>query len=493
MTRWHRSTAPAWQLHLGVAAVAVAACAAYLVAPHHRTVVFTVVTFLPVISFALALATGHLTDRRPWAIAGSGLVLLAAGMAYWSDWVTGHHFGRAEGSITDGAMAVTHALFLLGTGWVLRKHGVNDSGGMLDAALFGVCTAGPIWAWVIAPRLTPSATAVGQMLVVADIAVLAAVIGCLARIASRTRRAGAPIGYLMGCCVAALAAHLSAVATASGGSSTPTAIFLMIAYLTVAAAPLHPSAPLVTSPDRPGREVTGEPPLLWMGAALCANPLIAGIQAVRGDTSASVLLPVASALAVPLVLLRLRQMSLLRGRAERTLAHHANHDELTGLHNRRHIYAEIDRALTELDAGRLDQVTVLLFDLDGFKPVNDRHGHHAGDEVLRVVAARLAEAVEPGDAVGRLGGDEFLVLRRDRGPGDLVQRVADLLALPIEVGAGIVRVGVSAGSAGCRRGTPADRDALIGRADAEMYAGKAARRSPHAESRQLEPATVRPE
>jgi diguanylate cyclase (GGDEF)-like protein len=477
MTRWPRTNAPAWPVHLGVFVVAAVASVAYVFAdPHQRTVIFTLITLFPVAAFALAIGSGHLADRRPWLIAAFGLVLLAVGMAYWSDWVTGHHFGRAEGRASDFTMAASHALFLLGTGWVLRKHGVNDSGGMLDAALFGVCMVGPIWAWVIAPRLTPAATPVGQMLVAADIAVLSAVLGCLVRIASRTRRAGCPIGYLMACSLATLAAHISAVRTASHGPAVPTAILLMIAYLTIAAAPVHPSSPLVTSPDRPGREVTGEPPLFWMGAALCANPLIAGIQAVRGDGAASVLLPVASALAVPLVLLRLRQMSILRGRAERTLAHHAHHDELTGLHNRRHIYAEIDRALADLGAGTLDEVTVVLFDLDGFKPVNDRFGHHAGDEVLRTVAARLSSAAEPGDVVGRLGGDEFLMLRRGRAAGDLAERAADLMALPIEVGSASVRVGVSAGSAGVRQGADVDRDSLIGRADAEMYAVKAGTR-----------------
>jgi diguanylate cyclase (GGDEF)-like protein len=169
-------------------------------------------------------------------------------------------------------------------------------------------------------------------------------------------------------------------------------------------------------------------------------------------------------------------MSILRGRAERTLAHHANHDELTGLHNRRHVYAEIDRALAELKAGELDEVAVLLFDLDGFKPINDRYGHHAGDEVLRAVAARLSAAAEPGDVVGRLGGDEFLVLRRGRGAGNLAQQVADLLSLPIGVDGATVLVGVSAGSADARCGADVDRDALIGRADADMYAVKATHR-----------------
>jgi GGDEF domain-containing protein len=75
--------------------------------------------------------------------------------------------------------------------------------------------------------------------------------------------------------------------------------------------------------------------------------------------------------------------------------------------------------------------------------------------------------------VGRLGGDEFLVLRRGRGAGDLPAEVAELLRLSIEAGEATVRVGVSAGFATARRGAGIDRDTLIGRADAAMYAVKA--------------------
>jgi diguanylate cyclase (GGDEF)-like protein len=353
---------------------------------------------------------------------------------------------------------------------------VGDLAGLLDAALFGVCVAGPAWAWLIAPRLTTSATAPGEILALADIAVLAAVLACLARIGRRTRGARGPIAYLVLCCAATLGAHIAGTLTARQGSSAPTAILLMIAYLTIAAAPLHPDAPRVTDPDRPAGEPGGRPPLLWIGAALCANPLIAMIQGIRADESAGVVLPVCSMFAVPLVLLRLRHMSLLRSRAEQTLAHHASHDELTGLANRRHFVAEIDRALADVDRGALDEVTVLLLDLDGFKPVNDRYGHQAGDAVLRAVAARLTGAAGHGDLVGRIGGDEFVLLRRGPAAADLAARLTALVSRPIQVGGTSVQVGVSAGGASAIRGANLDRDALIGLADAAMYAEKAVHR-----------------
>lgn len=84
-------------------------------------------------------------------------------------------------------------------------------------------------------------------------------------------------------------------------------------------------------------------------------------------------------------------------------------DELTGLLNRRGFDIELKRALT--NAGRHDEQGVLIYiDLDGFKPVNDTFGHAAGDEVLRRVAVILGDNVRDTDYVGRIGGDEFVIL-----------------------------------------------------------------------------------
>ncbi|GAA2625533.1 hypothetical protein Adu01nite_44930 [Paractinoplanes durhamensis] len=464
-------------MHAGVVVATATAGTAYLYAgPHLRVLIFSLVTLVPVVTFGWALISGFLTDLRTWVTSAAGMVMLAGCMAFWSDWVTGHHFGRAEGRIADFGIATAHLIFLAGAATGLRKRGVGDLAGLLDAALFGVCVAGPAWAWLIAPRLTDSATPLGEMLALTDIAVLAAVLACLARIGRRARAARAPIAYLLLCCAATLGAHVASTLTAQHGSSTWTVIVLMLAYLTIAASAVHPAAPLVTDPDGPAEVPSGRPPLLGLGIALCANPLIAMIQGVRGDDAASVVLPVCSMLAVPLVLLRLRQMSLLRSRAERTLAHHALHDELTGLANRRHMVAEIDLALAELDRSAIDEVTVVLLDLDGFKPINDRFGHQAGDIVLRAVAERLTGSACPGAVVGRIGGDEFVVLLRGPAKPDLSTRVSNLIGRPVEVGGASVRVGVSAGAATAIRGANLDRDTLIGRADAAMYAEKAAHR-----------------
>jgi diguanylate cyclase (GGDEF)-like protein len=474
--RWPRATTPGWPVHTGFAAVVALAVVSYSMGGSGaRVVIFAMATAVPVLTFFSALCARHLTDRRPWVIAIAGLVLLAVSMGHWPDWITEHHLGRAQGRPADFVIAAAHLLFLLGTAWALRRHGTNDPGGTLDAALFGLCAAGPLWAWLIAPRLTSDATLLGEMLFLADLMVLCAVLSCLARIGAKASKARGPIGYLVLCCVLTLAGEVGAVLTVHG-SSTWTGELMMCAYLAMAAAPLHPAAPLVTFPGGRIKPASGEPPLTWIGAALIANPLMAAVQAIRGDTEASLLLPVGSLLVVPLVLLRLNLLSAQRREAERTLAHHAHHDELTGLYNRRHIASAIDEALAALGNGELEQVTVLLCDLDGFKPINDRFGHQAGDAVLKTVAVRLTGAVDRADVVGRIGGDEFLILLKGKGPGGVPERITELLRDPIPLGGTTVRVGVSIGAASARRGEDFDRDAFIGLADNRMYAVKATHR-----------------
>jgi len=101
--------------------------------------------------------------------------------------------------------------------------------------------------------------------------------------------------------------------------------------------------------------------------------------------------------------------SLVRIRLQDQLAHLALHDQLTGLANRALLREELGRALSVADRSELP-LTVMFLDLDGFKPVNDKLGHPVGDDVLREVARRLTAEVREGDLVGRIGGDEFVIV-----------------------------------------------------------------------------------
>jgi diguanylate cyclase len=163
------------------------------------------------------------------------------------------------------------------------------------------------------------------------------------------------------------------------------------------------------------------------------------------------------------------------------LRHLAYHDSLTGLANRALFLERLTESLA--DRGPDASPTVVMIDLDDFKPVNDQHGHHAGDTLLRVVADRLRGCVRDADTVARLGGDEFAILLATSGPADLaalVRRIGAVVRQPVRVGADPVEVSVrasigtatAAGLPAPRGDVSAELDALLHRADLEMYADK---------------------
>jgi diguanylate cyclase (GGDEF)-like protein/PAS domain S-box-containing protein len=110
-------------------------------------------------------------------------------------------------------------------------------------------------------------------------------------------------------------------------------------------------------------------------------------------------------------------------RREAHAQHDARHDELTGLPNRR-LLSERVRAALATSALRNSGCAILVFDLDGFKPINDRYGHATGDVVLREISRRLQNIVRPQDTVARIGGDEFALLMPDCGEVQDVERIA---------------------------------------------------------------------
>ncbi|WP_051041922.1 GGDEF domain-containing protein [Actinoplanes missouriensis] len=438
---------------------AAAAMIAYAVAGDGRPVVQLIIVATPLATFLYALASRRLPHQRPWAIAVGGLIVLLIGQLWWPGWLDGH-VGRAEGNPAELTLSAAHGLFLMGTAMALRRRLASDVGGLVDAALLGLCAGGPLWVWGVQPHLNPDASALGELLLMIDVFAICGVIGCLIRMGAARGPGRGTIVYLL--CTAVLT--LAALAT---GRPEP----LLLAFLTIGAAPIQPFAASVTEPVADGA-ATSRVTLRWLAVALCVNPLLTVVQIMRGDESASLMLAVGTLLVIPLVLLRFHRLSMQREQAERTLAHQASHDELTGLRNRRHMMVAIDDALAGPDGA-----TVLLCDLDGFKPINDRYGHAAGDEALTVVAARLLAVTREDDVVGRLGGDEFLVVCPSADAGDLAARIEETLCSPMALSVGMITIGVTVGVASVPAGSGLGREAVVARADAAMYAGKAPRRA----------------
>jgi diguanylate cyclase (GGDEF)-like protein/PAS domain S-box-containing protein len=160
-------------------------------------------------------------------------------------------------------------------------------------------------------------------------------------------------------------------------------------------------------------------------------------------------------------------------RAEAALERQARYDALTGLMNRAEMMQVVAR-LVDQDRRSGGEVALLFCDLDRFKDVNDRHGHNAGDEVLRVTGERILAAIRKGDAAARIGGDEVLVvLVGVRGMAEalaVAEKVRAAIREPIPLAEGSVTVSASIGVTLVRPGESGD--AMVERADEAMYEAK---------------------
>jgi len=172
-------------------------------------------------------------------------------------------------------------------------------------------------------------------------------------------------------------------------------------------------------------------------------------------------------------------MALERKRLHDDLLRHACHDELTGLPNR---YLFFDRIGTALARARRTgaRMGLLYVDVDDFKQVNDVHGHAAGDELLRGVAARLANCARDSDTVARIGGDEFVLILEDLNTADdadrIAQQIGAAMEIPMQMDSAELRVRTSIGCAVFPDHGQGIEE-LLKHADIDMYRQKKARKA----------------
>ncbi|MBL7256676.1 GGDEF domain-containing protein [Paractinoplanes lichenicola] len=350
--------------------------------------------------------------------------------------------------------------------------------GLLDGLVMAIVMAWLCWQFIILPaaeheRLSLQVAVAafypfGDVLLFAAIAVLV--------LAPGTKRGPTP--YLM----AALALTL----IGDVGISTLPELFpslsrslqaerldgvLLLANSLLVAALVHRDAGRIA--DRAAREQRLHPArVVFLGAALLVLPTMAGLRSFE-STLSRVSLIVSVVLMTTLILVRFVFVVREQERIRAALAHQAEHDQLTGLANRPALRSRLELLLS---GSREDPYGPVLFylDLNGFKQVNDKFGHAAGDFVLVEFARRLVAALRPGDVAARLGGDEFVVLAEEV-PGEpgaraLAERLRALAAEPVRRGEESYPIGVSVGWAAAAQHPEAE--ALLAAADAEMFADK---------------------
>jgi diguanylate cyclase (GGDEF)-like protein len=165
----------------------------------------------------------------------------------------------------------------------------------------------------------------------------------------------------------------------------------------------------------------------------------------------------------------LRREDDRRTAVEQKLRKLAHHDPLTGLLNRHCFSGHLERALARA-ARDGSQIGVLFVDLDGFKTINDHHGHHVGDCVLGEVASRLKQSTRAADTVARLGGDEFVIMVANgrRGAERVRDRLTAAISAPIKVEGAELWMSASVGCAFYPDNGMQGTD-LLHAADMDMY------------------------
>ena len=165
-----------------------------------------------------------------------------------------------------------------------------------------------------------------------------------------------------------------------------------------------------------------------------------------------------------------------RKQVEAIREHEATHDPLTGLLNRRGMFDLLSQAIARVKRTRTS-LALLFIDLDGFKQINDRYGHDAGDAVLREVAARLQASIRQTDTAVRLGGDEFTVILENikHGIPDanmLAQKILETLQHPIQLDSVTATISASIGISMHHPDDERSADQLVNAADSAMYTAK---------------------
>jgi len=388
-------------------------------------------------------------------------------------------------SVADAAWLAMYGLMLAGLAVLARRRlrrlstllVLDAAVGVLAAAALSVAVLYRTIVSLAAPGIPDAAVAVSLAYPVLDLMLLVAFIGVLLAYEWRPPvsawvLSGGVVGFAV---VDAIFVYLSAEGLFRPGTILSSLSLAVMAVIALAGL-------LRNEPAENRREPLPNVVLPGVFALVCLGVLVYATQ--RSVPPLGVVLAGAG---VAVAIAR----TGLSFRAVRAVAEHrreARTDELTGLPNRRAFNEILDRALARSAARR--RFALLIVDLDDFKAVNDSLGHHYGDELLRLSAPRLQQAVRAGDVVARVGGDEFAVLLADA-DGPLAVRIAERLRAgfrrPFELGARSLVIAPSIGIAL----VPEDgREPveLLQHADLAMYEAKATRSGHALFSRQLHPA-----
>ncbi|MGC9668872.1 diguanylate cyclase domain-containing protein [Planosporangium sp. 12N6] len=464
----------------GTAGAYLLSCAALILAypllsDVQQMIAFLVVSLSSLAGVLVGLGRTAGSDRVPWWLLFFALANLNADNVIWYWFVFGEHRSTGDSMITNAFAAVGQVLMFSAAINVVSRRGRNDSGGMIDATIVSIAVGGVLWGYLLSPHMRAvGRDAVTQVSTCVAVFMLMGILGALTRLLLTAKRF-VPALWLL---VIAQASSLSGIIAVSmlidpvtGIRPGWTNMLYMCGYAALGLFGLERSAADLFRPEPAPRDHLSYARLTFLGLAVAAMPITGAVSQALGRDVEGPFLAAVAGLVTPLVMMRIWRVSAERSWAEWTLRYQAGRDDLTGLPNRREFASRLATALRE---GRA--LAVIFCDLDGFKGVNDRLGHAAGDHLLVEVASRLRRCVRPGDVVSRFGGDEFVLLCLDahrEAAAQVCRRIEQALGQPVTLDGEPVVVGASIGAV--TGDGAANAEEIIHRADAAMYVAKQSR------------------
>jgi diguanylate cyclase (GGDEF)-like protein len=402
-----------------------------------------------VLAWALGLLTVNNVLLHPSSGAGPGLIVVA-----------------------DALELVAFPLFGAAALWMLRRQlPGGDREGAMDGAIVMVALATVLAGAILIDASTPTGPLDAALRVIAPL-VIAGVTAASIRLLFTGGTPAIAAGCIVASTTSGLVGHVLRTSAEAGGTYARGGVedlCIAGAYLFAGLAAAHPSMARLTDPS-PGRgSGHTHARIALLGGALLGAP---ATLVLRGSPAADAT-PVTGGVVVSLLVLwQLWHLVLERERVRDDLRHRAGIDALTGLANRSRFVEQLGGALARAERSG-GSVAVAFVDLDGFKRVNDEHGHAAGDELLRQVADRLRSSCREGDLAARFAGDEFVVLAEGLAEDDVSPFAGRLLgALRTLVPPAGTPVAASLGIT-LHTGAKVAAEALLSEADAAMYQAKA--------------------
>lgn len=446
------------------------------------SVVYPVVTIAGVLCAAFGLRRHAPALMWPWwALIATGLLWTIAGVVRDATNATGN-FTTSRSLLPDAFALPGYALFGAALYGLLRsRRGAGERAALLDGIMLGVAALLLVNELLIEPTLDIQGT---WLMARVAVAIYPAVSMCLLALAARLafgagERSTAFRLVLVG--TTALLVGDIVFALGEVGTLVIPQRILEVPYLLVPAcigtAATHPSIRSLARATRLKGPSLGRARLFTVAGALLVPIVIIARRGLNPGRIVTLALCLVLGLAA---VIRLAGAIRQQAASEARLAHQAAHDELTGLPSRVFILEHTDKMMNESKFSG-QTVALMFIDLDQFKLVNDSMGHGVGDQLLVLAAQRISSCVRPGDVVGRISGDEFILVAVGLQSAQvfaLAERIRLVLSDGFYLDAGEVFISVSIGitlACGATSLTPAST--LIQEADTAMYRSKDAGRN----------------